>query len=179
MGKRKIKVKEVVCFCGSKPDIDDLLRREIVQGDYLSRLFGTLPEEQVYELEAMLAPHLRVDGSSLSWWADAPSIEIVVESDKAAKVRSDIARKDLAAIVESQPHAWFSQDQMPVNELKQKLAACRSLVTFRWPDVDTEPVSEAGFWICNALAKALANRTSGVVMLRDRAFVARGGRVIE
>ncbi len=64
-------------------------------------------------------------------------------------------------------------------ELREKLARCRSLVTFRWPDVQTDPVANASFWVCSALAKALASQTNGVVMPREGAFVARGGEVIE
>lgn len=181
MSKKKKTSGEIVCFCQVSPDVSALLRRQILQTEYTGSLLGVLDDGDVEELEAMLSPHLRVAGTHVHWSVEAPPIEIAEEHGEQAKVHIRQAREELKEIVAAQPHAWFapSTRSRSVAELDATLARCTSLVRLRWPDVATHPVPRAGFWLCHALADALCHETSGAVMLRDGAFVARGGEVID
>ncbi len=179
--KKKPTSGEVVCFCQTSPDVPAILRRHILETGYPGNLFGSLADGDVYELEAMLAPHLRVEGMSVHWWTEAPPIELLEVRGEQAKLRIRHAREALTELAESQPHAWFSRSRgsRALDELDATLARCTSLVRLGWPDVETRPVTRAGFWLCRALAQAIRHETAGVVMLRDGAFVAAGGEIIE
>lgn len=178
--KKKPTIGEVVCFCPRSLDLPAVLRRQILESEYTGNLLGRLADGDVYELEAMLAPHLRVEGTRVHWSKEAPPIELVEEYGEQARLHVRRAREELKDIVASQPHAWFaaSPGSGSVDELDATIARCTSLVRLRWPDVETHPVPRAGFWLCCALADGFRHETGGAVMLRDGAFVDRSGQVI-
>lgn len=153
------KYDEIFCFCVTRPPIDAILGRVLEEQRYLVGIEGPLD-----------------DGTRrITWKRDAPAIEVWEASGDVARRRIETAREALDEVARSNPNAWYVA-WGAVKDLRKQLKDVSRLVGFRSPDVGKG--WRGPFRISRSLARKIRFDAGGVVMLGERVFETRGGKVV-
>ncbi len=168
---------EITCLCEAEFDLVALLSRFFQQEQHLDTFGMLFPSVDLEDLRTMFCEPMTFSNSEIRWSPEHPPITLSELSGPHAARAAREAQLEFSELLRDNPGAWYSSSD-EIKQLAQRLVRFRFVASWRGPELETQPVTRASFWLAQSMAEAVARQAAGIVRLREKAFLLGNGQLI-